>query len=304
MATGGRPHGCWRAARSGVARSAPTRPDARDLRTGACHHGDGVQGQQPTSDVGAGRRSAAGHRGRRRGLHAQQPGHRGAGGRLPDARRRRRRGPHHRPRPRSTACSWPSARCPSTTPTPTAFTDRAQVAGPDRRHRHPAVPAHHAEHAGLGHRASARSRSSRPSETVAPDSPILRAVSLTVPAERAVGGLIAAGQRVDLIATLPIAVSVPVDPDDRDCRPSIPRPASPSRYAEGSSTKVMWLDVEILVRDPESDRCLHHAHRPADGRGDRPRPEPGRPVHDGPASRRPTRATSTAARTARRPTRS
>ena len=42
-----------------------------------------------------------------------------------------------------------------------------------------------------------------PDATVAPDSPYLRAVSLTVPPERAVGGLVAVDQRVDVIATMP-----------------------------------------------------------------------------------------------------
>lgn len=91
------------------------------------------------------------------------------------------------------------------------------------------------------------------SETVAPDSPVLRAVSLTVPAERAVGGLIAAGQRVDLIATFPIAVSLPVDPDSGEVAATDPETGEPFTYAEGASTKLMWLDAEILVRNPESD---------------------------------------------------
>jgi Flp pilus assembly protein CpaB len=91
------------------------------------------------------------------------------------------------------------------------------------------------------------------SETVAPDSPVLRAVSLTVPAERAVGGLIAAGQRVDLIATFPVAVSLPVDPETGAVAATDPETGEPLAFAEGSSTKLMWLDVEILVRNPDSD---------------------------------------------------
>jgi len=41
-----------------------------------------------------------------------------------------------------------------------------------------------------------------PGETVSPDSPIWRAVSVQVPNERAVGGLVGAGDHVDLIVTL------------------------------------------------------------------------------------------------------
>src|SRR4029079_614471 len=40
-----------------------------------------------------------------------------------------------------------------------------------------------------------------PDATVGPDSPIWRAVSITVPPERAVGGVVTAGDHVDLIVT-------------------------------------------------------------------------------------------------------
>ena len=92
----------------------------------------------------------------------------------------------------------------------------------------------------------------RATETVAPDSPILRAVSLTVPSERAVGGLVAAGQRVDLIATMPIEVNLPPDPITGEV-PTDPETGEPFSYISGSTTKLMWLDVEILVRNIESD---------------------------------------------------
>lgn len=90
-------------------------------------------------------------------------------------------------------------------------------------------------------------------ETVSPDSPILRAVSLTVPAERAVGGKVAAGQRVDLIATIPITVNLPVDPETGEVLATDPETGDPLPYVEGSSTKLMWADVEILLRDEGSD---------------------------------------------------
>jgi Flp pilus assembly protein CpaB len=90
-------------------------------------------------------------------------------------------------------------------------------------------------------------------ETIAPDSPYLRAVSLTVPADRAVAGLVAVGQHVDLIATLPIAVTGPVDPTTGEPLAIDPETGQPLPFVEGSTTKVMWLDVEILSRDPTSD---------------------------------------------------
>jgi Flp pilus assembly protein CpaB len=88
------------------------------------------------------------------------------------------------------------------------------------------------------------------SETVAPDSPVLRAVSLTVPAERAVGGLVVAGQRVDILGTFP--VTAPIDPATGTAAAD-PETGEPLRYTDGNSTKLMWLDVEILVREPGTD---------------------------------------------------
>jgi Flp pilus assembly protein CpaB len=132
-----------------------------------------------------------------------------------------------------------------------AFTDRAQVQGQiaaiDILQFQPITPNMLASGTGLG-----QVQILKASETVSPDSPVYRAVSLTVPAERAVGGLIAAGQRVDLIATVPISVSVPVDPVT-GLPATNPETGEPFNYAEGSTTKVMWLDVEILVRNPDSD---------------------------------------------------
>jgi Flp pilus assembly protein CpaB len=94
----------------------------------------------------------------------------------------------------------------------------------------------------------------KPDETVAPDSPILRAVSITVPSDRAVGGLIGEGQRVDLIATFPMAVTLPVDPETGETAATAidPETGQPVSYVAGSSTKLMWLDTEIIVRNQES----------------------------------------------------
>jgi Flp pilus assembly protein CpaB len=90
-------------------------------------------------------------------------------------------------------------------------------------------------------------------ETVAPDSPILRAVSLTVPADRAVAGLVAVGQHVDLIATIPITVTGPVDPETGEPLAVDPETGEPLTFVDGSTTKLMWLDVEILARETGSD---------------------------------------------------
>jgi Flp pilus assembly protein CpaB len=95
------------------------------------------------------------------------------------------------------------------------------------------------------------------SETVAPDSPVLRAVSMTVPAERAVGGLIAAGQRVDILATFPVDpladLLTPLDPETGEPITTNPETGEPITFRSGQSTKLMWADVEILVRNPDSD---------------------------------------------------
>ena len=94
----------------------------------------------------------------------------------------------------------------------------------------------------------------KPNETVAPDSEILRAVSLTVPPERAVGGLIGVDQRVDVIATMPFSVNVPLDDEGQ---PAVdPETNEPIAFTSGSSTKPMWMDVEIIGR-PEGSPELY-----------------------------------------------
>jgi len=133
-----------------------------------------------------------------------------------------------------------------------AFTAREQVQGQiaaiDILQFQPITPNMLASGTGVG-----QVQILKASETVSPDSPIWRAVSLIVPGERAVGGLIAPGQRVDVIATLPIAVSLPVDPVTGETAAVDPETGEPFTYAEGSSTKLMWLDMEILVRNQDSD---------------------------------------------------
>ncbi len=91
-----------------------------------------------------------------------------------------------------------------------------------------------------------------PDETIAPDSPVLRAVSLIVPPDRAVGGFITTNDRVDIIATFPMQVSLPVDPETGAVTATDPETGEPFAYAAGSSTKLMWLDVKVITRPEEA----------------------------------------------------
>jgi len=73
-----------------------------------------------------------------------------------------------------------------------------------------------------------------PTETVAPDSEIWRAVSMTVPADRAVGGFLEVGQLVDVFVTAQI--NVPQELIDE------------GRYYTDRSTKITYQDMLILAR--------------------------------------------------------
>jgi Flp pilus assembly protein CpaB len=76
-----------------------------------------------------------------------------------------------------------------------------------------------------------------PGETVGPDSPAWRAVSLTVPDDRAVGGQVAPGDIVDVFAT--ILVTIPVDL------------AAEGRYTTDRSTKITYQNLVVLARSTE-----------------------------------------------------
>jgi Flp pilus assembly protein CpaB len=92
-----------------------------------------------------------------------------------------------------------------------------------------------------------------PGETIAPDSPIWRAVSVSVPADRAVAGLIQAQDHIDLFVTLTpqlfdpsggVPASFPltiVDPDHNG-------PMTLGYYS-ASTTKLTWTDLEVLNVD-------------------------------------------------------
>jgi pilus assembly protein CpaB len=77
----------------------------------------------------------------------------------------------------------------------------------------------------------------QPDETVAPDSEAWRAVSLTVPDVRAVGGLLQAGETVDVFVSA--TVNVPQDLLNQ------------GKYYTDRSTKVTYQDLIILARSGE-----------------------------------------------------
>jgi Flp pilus assembly protein CpaB len=70
-----------------------------------------------------------------------------------------------------------------------------------------------------------------PDETIAPDSVAWRAISITIPDERAVAGMLAVGQTIDIFMTAQMNVS---DPD--------------GRYASDMVTKITYQDMVILAR--------------------------------------------------------
>ncbi len=74
----------------------------------------------------------------------------------------------------------------------------------------------------------------QPGETVGPDTPLWRAVALTVPDDRGVGGLINAGDFVDIFLTA--TVLVPQDLLDA------------GRYYTDKSTKITYQQIEVLSK--------------------------------------------------------
>ena len=90
----------------------------------------------------------------------------------------------------------------------------------------------------------------RPGEEFDPSMPDLRAVSMTVPDDRAVGGTLQPGQPVDLIATLtvnPLAAGggTPQPPADGEA----PAPDGEAPRLSGPSTKTTLQQLDILVRN-------------------------------------------------------
>ena len=76
----------------------------------------------------------------------------------------------------------------------------------------------------------------RPEETVSPDSPTWRAISITVPDDRAVGGLIAADDTVDVFVTASINV-LGTDPT-----------TAGKGYYSDKSTKISYQDMTVLAK--------------------------------------------------------
>jgi Flp pilus assembly protein CpaB len=74
-----------------------------------------------------------------------------------------------------------------------------------------------------------------------PSGPALRAVSVSVPDDHAVAGTLQAGQRVDLIATMPMNPQIGQTPGEAA--------PSPAAYLPGPSTKVTLQGVTILSRN-------------------------------------------------------
>lgn len=72
-----------------------------------------------------------------------------------------------------------------------------------------------------------------PTETVGPDSEFWRAVSITIPDDRAVAGLLQPGQTVDIIMTASI---------------KIPEAFASAGYYTDTTTKITYQDVVILAR--------------------------------------------------------
>jgi Flp pilus assembly protein CpaB len=94
-----------------------------------------------------------------------------------------------------------------------------------------------------------------PEETVAPDSPIWRAVSVSVSADRAVGGFISPGDHIDLFVTLA--------PQLFDTSGGFPRPPTitdPDHvgpltlgYYSADTTKLTWTNLEVLSVDKDTN---------------------------------------------------
>jgi Flp pilus assembly protein CpaB len=74
----------------------------------------------------------------------------------------------------------------------------------------------------------------QPGETIGPDTPLWRAVALTVPDDRGVGGLVNAGDFVDIFLTA--TVLVPQDLLDA------------GRYYTDKATKITYQEIEVLSK--------------------------------------------------------
>jgi Flp pilus assembly protein CpaB len=91
----------------------------------------------------------------------------------------------------------------------------------------------------------------KPDETVAPDSEAWRAVAITVSDDRAVGGVIGAGMKVDVFVTATVNVPPPSSAPAASATPGAVTAASTSigsTYYSDRSTKITYQDMQILAR--------------------------------------------------------
>jgi Flp pilus assembly protein CpaB len=93
----------------------------------------------------------------------------------------------------------------------------------------------------------------KPDETVAPDSEAWRAVAITVSDDRAVGGVIGAGMKVDVFVTATVAVASPTPaPGATDSTGAVTAASTSnsvgSTYYSDRSTKITYQDMQILAR--------------------------------------------------------
>jgi Flp pilus assembly protein CpaB len=82
-----------------------------------------------------------------------------------------------------------------------------------------------------------------PEETLAPDAPFWRAISVNVPDDRAVGGQIQAEQRVDVFVTVQVNVEHPAAVDGR-----VTGDDNEGFYTD-KSTKVTFQDITVLAKN-------------------------------------------------------
>jgi Flp pilus assembly protein CpaB len=83
-----------------------------------------------------------------------------------------------------------------------------------------------------------------PDETVTANSPVWRAVAISVPDDRALGGMLVAGQTVDVFVTVP--VMVPADATTETGTSS--SASSEPKYYTDRSTKIMYQGVPIIAK--------------------------------------------------------
>jgi len=97
----------------------------------------------------------------------------------------------------------------------------------------------------------------KPDETVAPDSEAWRAVAITVSDDRAVGGVVGAGMKVDVFVTASVTVQPPAGAPVAPGASASPGAVTAtvvsnnsvgSTYYSDRSTKITYQDMEILAR--------------------------------------------------------